>query len=42
MLVEVIISYMFCNADATADFEDFVFEDCEITNNSKELLIITM
>lgn len=27
--------YMFCNADATADFEDFVFEDCEITNIQK-------
>ena len=26
---------MFCNADATADFEDFVFEDCEITNIQK-------
>lgn len=27
--------YMFCNADATADFEDFVLEDCEITNIQK-------
>lgn len=28
--------FMFCNANATADFEDFVFEDCEITNIQKE------
>ena len=27
--------YMFCNADATADFEDFILEDCEITNIQK-------
>ena len=26
---------MFCNADATADFEDFILEDCEITNIQK-------